>query len=122
MRKCCGYYCSMIAVVAIFFYSVVIVMEKRHNNFLMYKMQYPEGEAAAVKFNTSTSGEVKIAMEEEADHKITALAIAIGLNVLCVIGCMVQVKLLEKKERLHALNQERNQEDDNGLFEEAKIN
>ena len=38
MRKCCGYYCAMIAVVGIFFYSVIIVMESRYNNFLMYKM------------------------------------------------------------------------------------
>ena len=49
MRKCCGYYCAMIAVVAIFFYSVVIVMESRHNNYVMYKMQFPEG-AEAKKF------------------------------------------------------------------------
>jgi hypothetical protein len=28
----------MIAVVGIFFYSVIIVMESRYNNYLMYKM------------------------------------------------------------------------------------
>jgi len=121
MRKCCGYYCSMIAVVAIFFYTVIIVMEKRHNNFLMYKMQYPEGEKAAERFNTSTSDLVKVAMEKEADQKITALIIAIGLNVLCVIGCMVQVKMLERKERLMALNQERDRENENHMSEEAKM-
>jgi hypothetical protein len=42
MRKCCGYYCAMIAVVGIFFYSVIIVMELRKNQFVLYKMQYPE--------------------------------------------------------------------------------
>lgn len=30
-RKCCGYYCAMIAAVAIFFYGVLIVMELRKN-------------------------------------------------------------------------------------------
>jgi hypothetical protein len=46
MRKCCGYYCAMIAIVGIFFYSVVIVMESRYNNYVMYKMQFPEGAEA----------------------------------------------------------------------------
>lgn len=102
MRKCCGYYCAMIAVVAIFFYSVVIVMEARKNNYLMYKMQFPEG-AEAAKFASNSSAEVKVFLEEEAHNKITPLIIAIGLNVLCVVGCLLQVKLLERKERLAAL-------------------
>ena len=59
MRKCCGYYCAMIAVVGIFFYSVVIVMEARYNNYVMYKMQFPEG-AEAAKFKSNTSEEVRL--------------------------------------------------------------
>lgn len=43
MRKCCGLYCAMIALVGIFFYAVVIVMEMRKNNYVMYKMQFPAG-------------------------------------------------------------------------------
>jgi hypothetical protein len=122
MRKCCGYFCSMIAIVAIFFYTVIIVMEKRHNNFLMYKMQYPEGEKADV-YKNSTSADVRKAMEEEADHKVTALIIAIVLNVLCVIGCMVQVKFLEKKERLMNLNHQRDDYlHENENYEESKEN
>ena len=105
MRKCCGYYCAMIAVVGIFFYSVIIVMESRYNNYLMYKMQFPEG-AEAKKFEEMSSAEVRVKLEEEADAKITPLIIAIGLNVLCAVGCIVQVKMLEKKERLAALAHE----------------
>jgi hypothetical protein len=41
-RKCCGYYCAMVAAVALFFYGVIIVMEIRKNQFLLWKMQYPE--------------------------------------------------------------------------------
>lgn len=88
MRKCCGYYCAMIAVVAIFFYSVIIVMESRHNNYLMYKMQFPEG-AEAAKFNGTDSTYVREELEKEAKAKITPLIIAIGLNVLCAVGCIV---------------------------------
>ena len=43
MRKCCGYYCAMIAVVAVFFYGVMIAMEMRKNQFVLYKLQFPEG-------------------------------------------------------------------------------
>jgi len=50
-----------------------------------------------------TSVAVREKLEEEAHAKITPLIIAIGLNVLCAVGCIVQVKLLEKKERLAAL-------------------
>ncbi len=100
MRKCCGYYCAMIAVVGIFFYSVIIVMEARKNNFVMYKMQLEENRIFP---NTTTSEDVRLELEKEADEKITPLIIAVGLNVLCAIGCILQVKLLERKERLQQL-------------------
>jgi hypothetical protein len=103
MRKCCGYYCAMIAVVAIFFYAVVIVMEVRKNNYVMYKMQFPETAAALEKIKDTNSTYVLQYLEEEADAKVVPLIIAIGLNVVCAIGCIVQVKLLEKKEKLAAL-------------------
>ena len=46
------------------------------------------------------------------------MAIAIGLNVLCVIGCLVQVKIAEKQEA----NLARKLEDQNDAQEEAKEN
>ena len=94
----------MIAVVAIFFYAVVIVMEVRKNNYVMYKMQFPETTAAiAANIENKSSSEVDKYLRDEADAKVVPLIIAIGLNVVCAIGCIVQVKLLEKKEKLAAL-------------------
>lgn len=101
MRKCCGYYCAMIAVVAIFFYGVMIVMELRRNQFVLNKLQFPEAIPETgpwSKLPTMTAPEVKAELEHEADEKVTSLAIAIGLNVLCIIGCLVQVKIGEKQE------------------------
>ena len=45
-------------------------------------------------------------MIEEADHKVTALAIAIGLNVVCIFGCLFSAKLADKKERAAAALEE----------------
>jgi len=45
-------------------------------------------------------------MIEEADHKVTALAIAIGLNVACIFGCLLSAKLADKKERAAAALEE----------------
>ena len=122
MRKCCGYYCAMIAMVAIFFYGVMIVMEIRRNQFVLYKLQYPEGDHANDTFFKNTTKTVRDAMDHEADEKVTSLAIAIGLNVACIIGCLVQVKVGEKEEenRLRKLEKEQAQADDFG--EEVKQN
>lgn len=98
MRQCCGYYCALTAVVAIFFYAVVIVMEVRKNMFVMFKLQYPETPEELKEFETMTAPEVRARMEDEADHKIEALAIAIGLNVVCVVGCLVQAKMAAKSQ------------------------
>ena len=112
MQKCCGYYCAMIAVVGIFFYAVVLVMEIRRNQFVLFKLQYPEVESEAKeKFENSTSLEVATAMAEEADHKVTALGIAIGLNVLCIAGCLFSAKWAEKKERDARARQEAEMEE-----------
>lgn len=46
-------------------------------------------------------------MEKLAKDKITPLIIAIGLNVLCALGCILQVKLLNRKERFVLEMQER---------------
>lgn len=112
MQKCCGYYCAMIAVVGIFFYAVVLVMEIRKNQFVLYKLQYPEVESEArEKYGNFTSHQVAEAMNEEADHKITAMGIVIGLNVLCIAGCLFSAKLAERKERNARARQEAEIED-----------
>ena len=89
MRKCCGYYCAMIAAVGIFFYGVMIIMEMRKNQFVLYKLQYPEGDHAKEVFGGNTTAHVRQVMNEEADERVTSLAIAIGLNVLCIVGCLI---------------------------------
>ena len=98
MRKCCGYYCAMIAAVGIFFYGVIIIMEMRKNQFVLYKLQYPEGEEAKARFEHKSTAYVRNEMNHEADEKVTSLAIAIGLNVLCIVGCLIQVKLANNEE------------------------
>lgn len=88
----------MIAVIAIFFYAVVIVMEVRKNQFVLYKMQFPE-KFNATEYAQKTAQDIAHEMNEEADNKVVALAICIGLNILCIIGCIVQVKIGEKQQR-----------------------
>ncbi len=76
-RKCCGYYCAMVAAVALFFYGVIIVMEVRKNQFLLWKMQYPEGGHG---FNNTNWGYVNEEMEKKADHKIIPLVVVLGVR------------------------------------------
>ena len=76
-RKCCGYYCAMVAAVALFFYGVIIVMEIRKNQFLLWKMQYPEGGA---EFVNKTWGDANLAMEEKAHEKIIPLIVVLGVS------------------------------------------
>ncbi len=122
MRHCCGYYCAMIAAVAIFFFGVIIVMEIRKNQFVLYKLQYPEGEEATHQFGGKTTSFVRTAMNEEADAKVISLAIAIGLNVVCIIGCLVQVKIGEKQEASRKRQLERESERADQFGEESKEN
>ena len=55
MRKCCGYYCALTALVGIFFYGVMIVMEIRRNEFVLWKLQYPEPDAVPESYSTMTA-------------------------------------------------------------------
>ena len=82
MRKCCGYYCAMIAVIAVFFYGVIIVMEVRKNQFILYKMQFPEEPKNHNIYNMSTSAEVAVDLATKADDKVIALVIAIVVSHL----------------------------------------
>ncbi len=97
MRKCCGYYCALVALIGIFFYGVMIAMEVRRNQFVLWKLQYPESTAEQAEYKGKTAPEVMEDMEKFADGKVTSMAIAIGLNVVCIIGCLVQVKVGEKQ-------------------------
>ena len=54
-RQCCGYYCALIALIGVFFYAIIIVMEVRKNQFVIYKMQYPEGDEAKHEFGGKTA-------------------------------------------------------------------
>lgn len=78
-RKCCGYYCAMVAAVALFFYGVIIVMEVRKNQFLMWKMQFPEDGHG---FNGTDMNWQKAnkEMEDKADKKIIPLVIVLGVR------------------------------------------
>ncbi len=67
-----------------------------------------------------SSAAVREKLEDEAHEKITPLIIAIGLNVLCAVGCIVQVKMLEKKERLAALAHE-DQDNIDQMAQEVKF-
>jgi len=91
MRKCCGYYCAMIALIAIFFYGVIIAMEVRKNQFVIWKLQYPEGGEALDAYKGKTAEFVAAEMNAEADNKVTALIIAIGVNYThCLIMHLVE--------------------------------
>jgi hypothetical protein len=102
----------MIAFIAIFFYGVIIVMEVRKNQFLLYKMQYPEQKDIPKDYSEKTAPEIATIMNNEADEKVTALIIAIGLNIACIIGCLVQVKIGEKQERERARLEEQGADKD----------
>jgi hypothetical protein len=85
-RKCCGYYCAMVAAVALFFYGVIIVMEIRKNQFLLWKMQYPE-QGHGLPPN-SNWGSVNELMNEKANSKIVPL-----IFVLVVINHLLLISL-----------------------------
>ena len=80
-RKCCGYYCAMVAAVALFFYGVIIVMEIRKNQFLLWKMQYPEDGA---EFVNKTWGYANKEMEEKAHDKIVPLIVVHGVSLTII--------------------------------------
>jgi hypothetical protein len=70
----------MVAAVALFFYGVIIVMEIRKNQFLLWKMQYPEG-GEGIDRSLNWDGVNKL-MEEKANDKIIPLVVVL---VVCII-------------------------------------
>jgi hypothetical protein len=79
-RKCCGYYCAMVAAVALFFYGVVIVMEVRKNQFLLWKMQLPEVLSPEEKAMTWT--QLNEEMDKKANDKIVPLIIVLVVSII----------------------------------------
>jgi hypothetical protein len=74
-RKCCGYYCAMIAAIALFFYSVILVMEIRKNQFVLWKMQFaPDGG------KNQTWGQVSEELHAKADHKVVPIIVVLGVS------------------------------------------
>ena len=73
----------MVAAVALFFYGVIIVMEIRKNQFLLWKMQYPEdGE----EFIGKNWGDANKKMETKAEEKIIPLVVVLGVSFFIVIS------------------------------------
>ena len=76
-RKCCGYYCAMIAAIAIFFYSVILVMEIRKNQFVLWKMQFaPDGGKG------QNWGEVSTELDAKAGHKVVPIIVVLGVSLI----------------------------------------
>ena len=76
-RKCCGYYCAMIAAIAIFFYSVILVMEIRKNQFVLWKMQFaPDGGKG------KNWEEVNKELDAKAGHKVVPIIVVLGVSLI----------------------------------------
>ena len=79
IMKCCGVYCSCLACVSLIFYSLLIVIIDSDNKYVTGEMD-----------------------REEKDGKMTALLIAIIVNIGCLVVCVVGLTV--------GLVQERNEE------------
>ena len=101
-RKCCGYYCAMIAAVALFFYGVILVREIRKNQFVMWKMQYPpEGHGIVgpedKPVNQTNWNYNNLLMEEKANGKILPIIIVLvvrSFSLIIIAKCFVHIRLL----------------------------
>ena len=65
---CCGFYCAMTALVGIYFFIVLAIMEWRKNPFLTYEYNKPQ---------------------QEYKSKMTAFFIVAGIEVVLCIGCFL---------------------------------
>ena len=92
-RKCCGYYCAMIAAIALFFYSVILVMEIRKNQFVLWKMQFaPDGGKG------QNWEEVSKELHEKADHKVVPIIVVLGvssitLSHIIIAKCTLHIRM-----------------------------
>ena len=76
VAKCCSFYCSCVMVSGILFFSILAVMESNHNMFLTHGKS-----------------------QDEIDEKVSALYITMGVQALCLVGCIVQIVVGTRKER-----------------------
>jgi hypothetical protein len=93
LRKCCGYYCAMVAAVGIFFFAVIIVMEVRRNPFVLWKMQYPE---EAEHYHNETADTVRVLMNEKADNKIVPLIVVIGVSPISLFNNIAEPPMRDR--------------------------
>ena len=85
LAKCCGIYCACLMITGIVFFAILITMLKNNNKFLS-----------------------KGTPEENPD-RITALLIAIGVNAVCFVSCVLCVISGTRKE---AQEDQRRQEEE----------
>ena len=65
----------MIAAIAIFFYSVILVMEIRKNQFVLWKMQFaPDGGKG------QNWEEVSKELDAKAGHKVVPIIVVLGVS------------------------------------------
>ena len=74
--KCCGYYCSCLMIFGMLFFLILIIMQVNRNPFLTSKDP------------------------EETSDRISALAIAMGINLVCLFNCIMCLKVNDKKDKL----------------------
>ena len=65
---CCGFYCAFTALVGIYFFIVIGIMEYRHNPFLAYEYNSPKTD-----FQT----------------KYVAFFIVAGIEIVLCVGCFI---------------------------------
>jgi hypothetical protein len=109
IRTCCGYFCSMIALIAVPFFIVCIAMEGTQNQFQMYilntpykKLNNPVGAGVFPPTletpNFITYTDVKDWEELEViPQKMKSMAIAIGINIFMIPFCIWCTKWGNKK-------------------------
>eukprot|EP00347_Sterkiella_histriomuscorum_P001198 403372948 len=99
IRDCCGYYCAFIMFIGVFFFVFTIILELTKNQFMLYHLQEPEFE----KHGTDPLRYVgahgaKAQAEEKVNNRVISMAIAIGINVVCILFCLGCVRIGAKKE------------------------
>jgi len=82
LAKCCGIYCACLMITGVLFFAILAIMLKNNNAFL--SKGHPE----------------------ENPDRVTALFIAIGVNAVCFVNCVVCVIVGSRKEAEEELRKE----------------
>jgi len=95
----CGFYCAMVALIGIYFFIILGVMELKGNTFLLQILQLNPAEAEKDK-----PDEFETKEQWSTNDKATAFFITAGIQLVFVIGCywcgyssMKNDELAEKK-------------------------